>query len=301
MHDAGLPTRSLPPALQPVLEAIPRAMIADRRRLHARLMQLASGPRDEAGLAALQEQVRRSAARAEARGRLVPVPGFAMDLPVLARREEIAKVIAGHQVCVICGETGSGKTTQLPQICLSIGRGVHGMIGHTQPRRIAARSVAQRIADELGTTLGPQGVVGYKVRFGDETSDRTLVKLMTDGVLLAEVQNDRDLLAYDTIIIDEAHERSLNIDFLLGYLRQLLPRRPDLKVIITSATIDPQRLSGHFGGPVVCPVVEVSGRTYAVDIRYHKMNEFEKDDFEANEEVAVLDAIDALTRPGMWR
>jgi ATP-dependent helicase HrpA len=276
-------------------------MIADRRRLHARLLQLAGGPRDEAGLAALQEQVRRSAARAEARGRLVPVPAFAMDLPVLARRREIAEVIGKHQVCVICGETGSGKTTQLPQICLSIGRGVHGMIGHTQPRRIAARSVAQRIADELGTTLGPQGVVGYKVRFGDETSDRTLVKLMTDGVLLAEVQNDRDLLAYDTIIIDEAHERSLNIDFLLGYLRQLLPRRPDLKVIITSATIDPQRLSGHFGGPGVCPVVEVSGRTYQVDIRYHEMNEFEKDDFEANEEVAVLDAIDELTRPGMGR
>jgi len=185
------------------------------------------------------------------------------DLPVSARREEIAAAIREHQVVVVCGETGSGKTTQLPKICLQLGRGVEGRIGHTQPRRLAARSVAERIATEIGTELG--GAVGWQVRFNQETSDATAVKLMTDGILLAETEHDPDLLAYDTIIIDEAHERSLNIDFLLGYLRRLLPRRPDLKVVVTSATIDAERFSRHFDD---CPVVEVSGRLHPVEIRW---------------------------------
>ena len=163
----------------------------------------------------------------------------------------------------MAGETGSGKSTQLPKICLDLGRGVRGLIGHTQPRRIAARALAERIADETGTELGD--AVGYTIRFGDHTGPNTLVKLMTDGILLAEISRDRLLSRYDTIIIDEAHERSLNIDFLLGYLARLLPRRPDLKIIITSATIDPQRFSAHFGG---APIVEVSGRTYPVEVRY---------------------------------
>ena len=177
-----------------------------------------------------------------------------------------ARRSAAHQVVVVAGETGSGKTTQLPKICLDVGRGVRGMIGHTQPRRLAARTVAQRIADELGSPLGE--AVGYTVRFNDRVSDRTLVKLMTDGILLAEIQRDRRLLRYDTLILDEAHERSLNIDFLLGYLHELLPRRPDLKVIVTSATIEPQRFAAHFGG---APIIEVSGRTYPVEISYRPL------------------------------
>lgn len=197
------------------------------------------------------------------------------DLPVSARRDEIAAAIRDHQVVVVAGETGSGKTTQLPKICLELGRGIRGTIGHTQPRRLAARTVAARIADELASPLGD--VVGYAVRFTDRVSDRTLVKLMTDGILLAELERDRRLLRYDTLIIDEAHERSLNIDFLLGYLRELLPRRPDLKVIITSATIEPQRFAAHFGGGAEngsrtgAPIVEVSGRSYPVEIRYRPL------------------------------
>lgn len=172
---------------------------------------------------------------------------------------------------VIAGETGSGKTTQIPKICLELGRGVDAMIGHTQPRRIAARSVAERIADELSVELG--GAIGYQVRFTDHTTRDTLVKVMTDGVLLNEMQRDRDLRRYDTIVIDEAHERSLNIDFILGYLKQLLPRRPDLRVIVTSATIDPQKFAAHFadaaGAPA--PIISVSGRTYPVEIRYRPL------------------------------
>jgi len=188
------------------------------------------------------------------------------ELPVSDRRDELAKAINDNQVVVVAGETGSGKTTQLPKICLELGRGIRGTIGHTQPRRLAARTVAQRIADELGASLGD--AVGYTVRFTDQASDRTLVKLMTDGILLAEIQRDRRLLRYDTLILDEAHERSLNIDFLLGYLRELLPRRPDLKVIVTSATIEPERFAAHFNG---APIVEVSGRTYPVEIRYRPL------------------------------
>ena len=191
---------------------------------------------------------------------------FPESLPVSARRQEIEHAIRDHQVVIVCGETGSGKTTQLPKICLEIGRGVHGLIGHTQPRRLAARSVATRVAEEIGTPLGE--LVGYQVRFEDQSKDGTLIKLMTDGILLAETQHDRYLEKYDTIIVDEAHERSLNIDFLLGYLKTLLPRRPDLKVIITSATIDLERFSKHFDD---APIVEVSGRTFPVDTWYRPL------------------------------
>lgn len=207
----------------------------------------------------------------------LPVIAFPEELPVSARREDIAQAIENHQVVIVSGETGSGKTTQLPKICLQLGRGIRGMIGHTQPRRLAARTVADRIADELGTKVGkrPGDVVGYQVRFTDEVGPTTLVKLMTDGILLAEVQNDPNLDKYDTIILDEAHERSLNIDFLIGYLTRLLPKRPDLKVIITSATIDSDRFADHFakalGKPV--PVVEVSGRTFPVEIRYRPLEQ----------------------------
>ena len=197
----------------------------------------------------------------------VPTIAYPEQLPVSQRRDEIAEAIRDHQVVIVAGETGSGKTTQLPKICLELGRGVQGMIGHTQPRRLAARTVADRIAEELGVELG--GAVGFAVRFTDQVGDATLVKLMTDGILLAELQRDRLLSAYDTIIVDEAHERSLNIDFILGYLHQLLPQRPDLKVIITSATIETDRFSAHFGG---APVIEVTGRTYPVELRYRPLD-----------------------------
>jgi ATP-dependent helicase HrpA len=216
--------------------------------------------------AGLTERSTRSQARAGLRAaRRAAMPPFLYppELPVSQRRDEIRQAIAGHQVVIIAGETGSGKTTQIPKICLELGRGVAGQIGHTQPRRLAARTVAERIAEELGSPLGE--TVGYKVRFTDVSADDTLIKLMTDGILLTELTRDRDLRRYDTLIIDEAHERSLNIDFILGYLRQLLPRRPDLKVIITSATIDPERFAAAFSG---APIVEVSGRTYPVEVRY---------------------------------
>ena len=229
----------------------------------------------------------------ERRRGLVPELRFPEELPVSARRSEIADAIRDHQVVVIAGETGSGKTTQIPKICLEVGRGVAGMVGHTQPRRIAARSVAERISEELGVPLG-EGVVGYQVRFTDKAGPDTLVKQMTDGILLAELQHDRMLSRYDTIIIDEAHERSLNIDFLLGYLKQLLPRRPDLKVVITSATIDPQRFAEHFadrsGKPA--PIVEVSGRTYPVEVRYRPLIEESYDDEEG--ETVVRDQTEAI-------
>ncbi|OMG35730.1 DUF3418 domain-containing protein, partial [Actinomyces naeslundii] len=224
-----------------------------------------------------------------ARAAAVPTIVYPEELPVSARREEIATAIAEHQVVIVAGETGSGKTTQLPKICLELGRGVTGMIGHTQPRRIAARSVAERIASELGTPIGRDGVVGYQVRFTEEVGENTLVKLMTDGILLAEIQSDPQLCHYDTIIVDEAHERSLNIDFILGYLARLLPQRPDLKVIITSATIDSERFAEHFGREltgdrgqpftVPAPVIEVSGRTYPVEVRYRPLapNDVEPD------------------------
>jgi ATP-dependent helicase HrpA len=228
----------------------------------------------------------RAAARAARRAAMAPIT-YPAELPVSQRRDEIAQAIRDHQVVVIAGETGSGKTTQIPKICLELGRGVDGQIGHTQPRRLAARTVAERIAEELGSPLGE--TVGYQVRFTDVSARDTLVKLMTDGILLNELARDRDLRRYDTLIIDEAHERSLNIDFILGYLRQLLPRRPDLKVIITSATIDPERFAAAFGG---APVVEVSGRTYPVETRYRPLDE------DGDQGQAISDAIDELAAAG---
>ncbi|MCV7366172.1 ATP-dependent RNA helicase HrpA [Mycolicibacterium duvalii] len=241
--------------------------IRDAARLGRRLRQLRSPTAQQ--LERLQRQFAAAEALVATRTAALPAISYP-DLPVSEHRDEIAAAIAAHQVVIVAGETGSGKTTQLPKICLELGRGIRGTIGHTQPRRLAARSVAQRIADELGTPLGD--AVGYTVRFTDQAGDRTLVKLMTDGILLADIQRDRRLLRYDTLIIDEAHERSLNIDFLLGYLRELLPRRPELKVVITSATIEPERFAAYFGaehGPA--PIVSVSGRTYPVEIRYRPL------------------------------
>ena len=221
---------------------------------------------------------------------------FPDNLPVSAKRDEIMALMREHQVVVVCGETGSGKTTQLPKMALALGKGRingGGLIGHTQPRRIAASSVAKRIAEELNTTLGD--VVGFKVRFQDRLSKDSSIKLMTDGILLAETQHDPLLLRYDTIIIDEAHERSLNIDFLLGYLRQLLPRRPDLQVVVTSATIDAQRFADYFAsrkGPA--PVIQVSGRTFPVEIRWRPFEDSKETDLNT----AIADGVDELWRGG---
>ncbi|MGB3859824.1 MAG: ATP-dependent RNA helicase HrpA [Ornithinimicrobium sp.] len=217
-------------------------------------------------------RARSSASDTEARRAAVPsrIP-YPQDLPVVARKSDLLDVIGAHQVVIVAGETGSGKTTQIPKMCLELGRGIEGTIGHTQPRRIAARAVAERISEELGVELGT--TVGYQVRFTDRSRHDTLVKVMTDGILLSELHRDKDLSKYDTLIIDEAHERSLNIDFILGYLRQLLPRRPDLKVVITSATIDVERFAEHFAGPdgTPAPIVEVSGRTYPVRVAYRPL------------------------------
>ncbi|HHK6005424.1 TPA: ATP-dependent RNA helicase HrpA [Neisseria subflava] len=250
-------------------------------------------PNKYGGLAKVEEKYKKSHDLYLQRLSKLPKPEFDNTLPVHEKLDEIKKAIAENQVTIICGETGSGKTTQLPKICLELGRGAAGLIGHTQPRRLAARSVAERIAEELKSEIG--SAVGYKVRFTDHTSRDACVKLMTDGILLAETQTDRYLAAYDTIIIDEAHERSLNIDFLLGYLKQLLPRRPDLKVIITSATIDAERFSQHFNG---APVLEVSGRTYPVEILYRPLTSKDEDDAEVELTDAIVDAADELARYG---
>ena len=239
-----------------------------------------------------------SAEQLAARRARLPAITYPEELPVSSRREEIARALAAHQVIIVSGETGSGKTTQLPKICLEAGRGINGLIGHTQPRRIAARATAARIAQELKTELGQ--AVGYKIRFTEKVSREAYVKLMTDGILLAETQGDPLLRAYDTIIIDEAHERSLNIDFLLGFLKQLLPRRPDLKIIITSATIDAQRFAQHFAsakGPA--PVIEVSGRLYPVEVRYRPVRHPDMDEDEERDiEDAIVDAVDECARAG---
>jgi ATP-dependent helicase HrpA len=244
--------------------------LRDRRRLQRRLdgVRRIGAARRTPALDDIAADVDRAEREVLRRRANVPQIRYPAGLPVVDRKDDIAAAIRDHQVVIVAGETGSGKTTQLPKICLELGRGVLGTIGHTQPRRIAARAVAERIAEELSTPLG--GAIGYKVRFTDKANADTLVKVMTDGILLAEMQQDKLLLGYDTVIIDEAHERSLNIDFILGYLKQLLPRRPDLKVIVTSATIDPERFSRHFGG---APIVEVSGRMYPVEIRYRPLVE----------------------------
>ncbi|MDI1307984.1 MAG: ATP-dependent RNA helicase HrpA [Methylotenera sp.] len=322
-------------------------MLADRHALRRKLRDATdlqklkdekSVARAQRLLGEISQKVRTSQQKFAARLANLPKPEYPLELPVSGKKDEIAAAINNNQVVIICGETGSGKTTQIPKICLELGRGVAGLIGHTQPRRIAARSVASRIAQELQSPLGE--VVGYKVRFNDKLSESSYVKLMTDGILLAETQGDKFLNAYDTIIIDEAHERSLNIDFLLGYLKQLLPKRPDLKIIVTSATIDAERFSNHFssltsdGVLKVAPVIEVSGRTYPVEIRYRPLGKagfrakeiaeaenaqfdfedetifgiarkaktearwLEEDDEEEAIEEAILDAADDLLRQG---
>jgi len=282
------------PAIDTLLKNLDQALFADRHRLRRQLHELRKHP-DEAKLAQWLERFQASAAKVEARRRSVPSIRYDDSLPIAAKRDEIKAALEKHQVLVIAGETGSGKTTQLPKICLEIGRGVHGLIGHTQPRRLAARSVATRVAEEIGTPLGE--LVGYQVRFEDQSKDSSLIKLMTDGILLAETQHDRFLERYDTIIVDEAHERSLNIDFLLGFLKTLLPRRPDLKVIITSATIDLQRFSEHFDG---APIVEVSGRTYPVETWYRPLAaEIDEDGNRVEDDLTVdqgiLAALDEIT------
>lgn len=263
-----------------------------RRRIERIKKESRQGKLDNHRISELHDQILTSASHCNARRENLPIPDYPVELPVSERREEIAKTISQHQVVILAGETGSGKTTQLPKICLELGRGVKGLIGHTQPRRIAARSVAERIASELHTELG--ALVGYKVRFHDQVNQHSYIKLMTDGILLAEIQNDKDLLQYDTIIIDEAHERSLNIDFLLGYLKNLLPRRKDLKLIITSATIDTEKFSKHFSD---APIVKVSGRTYPVEIRYKQPGTIEdKDEQDVLQD--ILDAVDEVSRMG---
>ncbi|AVF34473.1 ATP-dependent RNA helicase HrpA [Rahnella sikkimica] len=275
-------------------------MLRDRQRLQRRLQgakktfdQNTNPQAVDALTAELQNAITESLKKVTAREASRPKISYPGNLPVSQKKDDIFKAIRDHQVVIVAGETGSGKTTQIPKICMELGRGIKGVIGHTQPRRLAARTVANRIADELDTTLG--NTVGYKVRFNDQVSDNTLVKLMTDGILLAEIQQDRMLMQYDTLIIDEAHERSLNIDFILGYLRQLLPKRPDLKVIITSATIDPQRFSRHFNN---APIIEVSGRTYPVDVRYRPIVD-DADDVDRDQLQAIFDAVDELGRESM--
>ncbi len=268
--------------------------LRDEHRLRRRLDRAKS----PSALAALNEEITAAETRIAGRRAQVPAITYPEALPVTQRRDDIAAAIASHQVVIVAGETGSGKTTQIPKICLELGRGIRGMIGHTQPRRLAARTVAERIAEEVGRDLGD--TVGYTVRFTDQVSDSTLVKLMTDGILLAEIQRDRMLRRYDTLIIDEAHERSLNIDFILGYLKQLLPRRPDLKVVITSATIDPERFAEHFAvDGVPAPIVEVSGRTFPVEMRYRPLTvEVGEQTFDRDPVDAVCEAVQELSAEG---
>ena len=290
-------TATLTPSPAELRARLPGLLPRDRRRLSRRLESAAAlrnaAARDEA-FGQVVAELEAADARVEARRRAVPAVSYPPELPVSQRKDDIAAAIRDHQVVIVAGETGSGKTTQLPKICLELGRGVTGQIGHTQPRRIAARSVAERIAEELGTEVG--AAVGYKVRFTDKSSDDTNVKVMTDGILLTEMQHDRQLLRYDTLIIDEAHERSLNIDFILGYLKRLLPSRPDLKVIITSATIDPERFSKHFGG---APVLEVSGRMYPVEVRYRPLADPDRPGDEPKDQAqGICDALGELRAEG---
>ncbi|MBP8771370.1 MAG: DEAD/DEAH box helicase, partial [Thiopseudomonas sp.] len=263
---------------------IKQAMSADQHRLRQRLSALLKKPEHDSALAQWQQDLDKSCQQVANRRLSIPKIHYDDSLPIAERREDIKQALAKHQVLIIAGETGSGKTTQLPKLCLELGRGTQGLIGHTQPRRLAARSVAARIAEEIATPLGE--LVGYQVRYEDQSHERTLIKLMTDGILLAETGRDRFLQRYDTIIIDEAHERSLNIDFLLGYIKQLLPRRPDLKVIITSATIDLERFSKHFDD---APIIEVSGRTYPVDTWYRPLVASQDEDGNTVEEDLSVD------------
>ncbi|TDD41556.1 ATP-dependent RNA helicase HrpA [Saccharopolyspora elongata] len=291
-------TSSVESPLVDLRERLSELMLHDQRRLRRRI-EGARKLRDQQALAAVTAEItgdiEAAERRVEQRRANVPEISYPEALPVSQRRDDLLAAIRDNQVVIVAGETGSGKTTQLPKMCLELGRGIQGLIGHTQPRRLAARTVAERVAEELDTELGD--AIGYQVRFTERAGTDTLVKLMTDGILLAEIQHDRLLRRYDTLIIDEAHERSLNIDFILGYLKQLLPRRPDLKVIITSATIDPERFSRHFDD---APVIEVSGRTYPVEVRYRPL----LDDSDENEDVvrdqtqAICDAVGELCAEG---
>ncbi|MCG7243840.1 ATP-dependent RNA helicase HrpA [Corynebacterium sp. ACRPS] len=278
-------TTSQAPSRDELFAALDNVTIAEARSFRRRL----SKARAPKALREIGQDIQAAADRLALVDAAVPQLTYPDSLPVSARKDDIAAAIEENQVVIIAGETGSGKTTQIPKICLDIGRGRRGLIGHTQPRRIAARTVAERIASELDQDIGES--VGYAIRFDDQVSDNTAVKLMTDGILLAEMQRDRFLNKYDTIIIDEAHERSLNIDFLLGYLKRLLPKRPDLKVIITSATIDPESFAEHFAQPngTPAPIIEVSGRTYPVEIRYRPL------EFEAGGKLVDQDPLDGLT------
>ena len=274
----------LAPIVEQLQQDLQKVSITDARAFQRRLAKA----RSEKALDAIAADISRAMQVVEKRSELIPPVYYPEQLPVAARKDDIAAAIKTNQVVIIAGETGSGKTTQIPKICLELGRGRRGFIGHTQPRRLAARTVAERIADELGQKIGES--VGYAIRFDDQVGEHSSVKLMTDGILLAEMQRDRYLNAYDTIIIDEAHERSLNIDFLLGYLKQLLPKRPDLKIIITSATIDPERFAQHFadaqGNPA--PIIEVSGRTYPVEVLYRPLQ------VERGDKLIDLDPVDGL-------
>ena len=315
------------PALPALLERLPELMLRDQQRLGRRLdgaRRIRKPEARAAVLAEISDGIEEAELRVAQRRAAVPDITYPEELPVSQKKDEILAAIRDHQVVIVAGETGSGKTTQIPKICLELGRGVRGLIGHTQPRRIAARTVAERVAEELRTPLGE--AVGWKVRFTDQVGGDTLVKLMTDGILLAEIQTDRELRQYDTIIIDEAHERSLNIDFILGYLAQLLPKRPDLKVVITSATIDPERFAKHFGSftavnaadtadtadakeaggtaqeaagaPAGAPIVEVSGRTYPVEVRYRPLLEEGGQEGDRDQITAICDAVDELQAEG---
>jgi ATP-dependent helicase HrpA len=288
-----MPAQPGAPSLADLRSRLPELMLRDERRLRRRLdrvRRLREPAKQQRALDELVGEVQRAEQRLAARRAGVPALTYPAELPITAAREDIVAAIRDHQVVVVAGETGSGKTTQLPKMCLELGLGLRGQVGHTQPRRIAARTVAARIAEELDVELG--GPVGYQVRFSERVTERSLVKVMTDGILLAEIQRDPALRSYEAIIIDEAHERSLNIDFLLGYLHQLLPRRPDLKVIITSATIDVERFAAHFAD---APIVEVSGRTYPVEVRYRPLDE---DDTDPDQVQGICDAVAELTEEG---
>ncbi|GAA0679419.1 ATP-dependent RNA helicase HrpA [Kitasatospora atroaurantiaca] len=289
------------PAIGGLAARLPELTLRDQQRIGRRLdgARRVRAPEARQKIAEeLAAEIEKAELRVEQRRKAVPEIRYPEELPVSQKKDDILAAIRDHQVVIVAGETGSGKTTQIPKICLELGRGVKGLIGHTQPRRIAARTVADRVAEELRTPLGE--AVGWKVRFTDQVGQDTLVKLMTDGILLAEIQTDRELRQYDTLIIDEAHERSLNIDFILGYVKQLLPRRPDLKVVITSATIDPERFAEHFGD---APIIEVSGRTYPVEVRYRPIiDEGDEEDTDLDRDrdqvQAICDAAQELQAEG---
>ena len=292
--------------IKSLFDLLPQVKLSDKARIRKRLLgvkKITHADKQQKSLQQIAVAIEQSMKNKQVRLANLPKVSYPEGLPVSQNVDVIAKAIAENQVVIIAGETGSGKTTQIPKICLQLGRGIDGIIGHTQPRRIAARTVANRIADELNTKLG--NAVGYKVRFNDQVSEHSYIKLMTDGILLAEMQKDRLLRQYDTLIIDEAHERSLNIDFILGYLRQILPKRPDLKIIITSATIDPEKFAKHFASESgeLAPIIEVSGRTFPVEMRYRPLNEMSD---ESNGEGSgdadiisgILNAVDELSSEG---